>query len=159
MTELVVCRSVGRRHHTEHNRDLRLEQRWDVASASGSGYTKQFFYNEGSQLVMIEHNTVVTITTAYEYDYGADGGWRWRKDIANNIWTWYPCGASCTAGALVEETSDLTDVTWTTSALYLRTGASCGSRLIRRVSSTDSEYHHGDPRGNFGVISSRYSDK
>jgi hypothetical protein len=54
----------------------------------------------------------------------------------------------------VEQTSNLTGATWTTSALYLRTGGDCGSQLIRRVSSTDSEYHHADPRGNFGVISS-----
>jgi YD repeat-containing protein len=125
-----------------------------LASAPGSGYTKLFFYNEESQLVTIEHNTGGTITTAYQYDYGADGGRRWRKDIANNIWTWYPCGASCSAGALVEQTSNLTGETWTTSALYLRTGGSCDSTLIRRVSSTDSEYHHADPRGNFGVITS-----
>ncbi|WP_298409728.1 hypothetical protein, partial [Ferroplasma sp.] len=67
--------------------------------------------------------------------------------IANDLWTWYPCGVACGAGEMVEETSDLTGSSWTTSGQYLRAGGGCSSLLIRRKSSTDEEYHHADLRG------------
>ena len=76
------------------------------------------------------------------------GNRRWRKDIANAVWTWYPCGVACGAGELVEETSDLTGGSWTTSAHYLRAGGGCSSLLIRR----NSEYHCFDLTGTVGVI-------
>ena len=79
----------------------------------------------------------------YQYAYGADGGRRWRKDLANNVWTWYPCGVACCAGQLVEMQSDLTGNSWTPSVQYLR-----GLGTIRR----NGEYHHFDPMGNAGVI-------
>ncbi len=78
---------------------------------------------------------------------GADGKRRWAKDIANNAWTWYPCGVACGAGELLEQGSDLTGTTWTTNAQYLRAGSACSSMLIRRKSSTDDEYDHVDPLG------------
>ncbi len=114
----------------------------------GPSYTREFGYNEEAQLLSISHSG----TLAYQYAYGADGNRRWAKDIANNQWTWYPCGVACGAGELVEQGSDLTGATWTTNAQYLRAGGSCSSMLIRRKSRTDDEYHHEDPLGVFGVI-------
>ena len=114
----------------------------------GPNYTREFGYNEESQLLSISHSG----TLAYQYAYGADGNRRWAKEIANNAWTWYPCGVACGAGELVEQGSDLTGATWTTNAQYLRAGGGCSSMLIRRKSSTDDEYHHEDLLGNFGVI-------
>ena len=84
----------------------------------GPSYTREFGYNEESQLLSISHSG----TLAYQYAYGADGNRRWAKDIANNAWTWYPCGIACGAGELVEQGSDLTGGTWTTNAQYLRAG-------------------------------------
>ncbi len=114
----------------------------------GPNYTREFGYNEEAQLLSISHSG----TLAYQYAYGADGNRRWAKDIANNAWTWYPCGVACGAGELVEQGSDLTGATWTTNAQYLRAGGGCSSMLIRRKSATDDEYHHEDPLGAFGVI-------
>ena len=98
-----------------------------------------------SQLLSISHSG----TLAYQYAYGADGNRRWSKDVANNAWTWYPCGVAC---ELVEQGSDLTGATWTTNAQYLPARGGCSSMLIRRKSSTDDEYHHEDLLGVFGVI-------
>ncbi len=84
----------------------------------------------------------------YQYGYGYDGGRRWRKDLLNNVWTWYPCGVACTAGDLVEETSDLTGNVWTASASYLRAGGGCSSRIISR----SGETHHFDLIGAAGVV-------
>ena len=79
--------------------------------------------------------------------YAYDGGRRWRKDYGNNQWTWYPCGVACSAGELVEQQSDLTGNTWTTTAQYLK-GAGCSASVIRR----NSEFHHFDLLGTAGVI-------
>ena len=132
--------------------NLTEEYTWNadntLATMPGSGYTREFGYNEEAQLLSISHSG----TLAYQYAYGADGNRRWAKDIANNKWTWYPCGVACGAGELVEQGSDLTGTTWTTNAQYLRAGGGCNSMLIRRKSSTDDEYHHEDPLGVFGVI-------
>ena len=117
---------------------------------AGSGYSLLFGYDEEQHLTSLQHNTGGTITTAYQYGYGADGGRRWRKDIANNVWTWYPCGVACNAGELVEQTSDLTGTTWTTSALYLKSGSGCGAQIIRR----NGEYHHFDVRGMLSTVTS-----
>ncbi len=114
----------------------------------GAGYTREFTYNEEAQLLGISYSG----TLAYQYAYGADGNRRWSKDIANNLWTWYPCGVACGAGEMVEETSDLTGSSWATSGQYLRAGGGCSSLLVRRKSSTDDEYHHQDMVGVFGVI-------
>ncbi len=111
-----------------------------LASMPGPGYTREFTYNEEAQLLGISHSG----TLAYQYAYGADGNRRWSKDIANDLWTWYPCGVACGAGEMVEETSDLTGSNWTTSGQYLRAGGGCSSLLIRRKSTTDDEYHHAD---------------
>jgi len=122
-----------------------------LASAPGPGYTRGFVWNEGKgvgleegQLVGIEHNGVLV----YQYGYGADGNRRWRKDLVNNVWVWYPCGVACIAGELVEEVSDLSGGVWKVQALYLRAGGGCSSLLVRR----NGEYHHGDVLGNKGVI-------
>ena len=109
-----------------------------LATMPGPGYTREFSYNEEAQLLGISHSG----SLAYQYAYGADGNRRWSKDIANDLWTWYPCGVACGAGEMVEETSDLTGSSWTTSGQYLRAGGGCSSLLIRRKSSTDDEYHH-----------------
>ncbi len=132
--------------------NLTEEYTWNadntLATMPGPSYTREFGYNEESQLLSISHSG----TLAYQYAYGADGNRRWAKDIANNAWTWYPCGVACGAGELVEQGSDLTGATWTTNAQYLRAGGGCSSMLIRRKSSTDDEYHHVDLLGVFGVI-------
>ncbi len=119
-----------------------------LASMPGSGYTREFTYNEEAQLLGISHSG----TLAYQYAYGADGNRRWSKDIANDLWTWYPCGVACGAGEMVEETSDLTGSSWTTSGQYLRAGGGCSSLLVRRKSSTDDEYHHEGINGDFNVF-------
>ena len=82
----------------------------------------------------IKRNAGGTVTTAYEYGYGYDGGRRWRKDYLQNQWTWYPCGVACSAGELVEQQSDLTGATWTTGGQFLRVGARCDSLLLTRNS-------------------------
>ncbi len=114
----------------------------------GPSYTREFTYNEEAQLLGISHSG----TLAYQYAYGADGNRRWSKDIANNQWTWYPCGVAYGAGEMVEETSDLTGSSWATSGQYLRAGGGCSSLLIRRKSTTDDEFHHEDMVGVFGVL-------
>ena len=115
-----------------------------LASAPGPGYTRGFIWNEEGQLTGIEHNGVLV----YQYGYGADGNRRWRKDLVNNVWVWYPCGVACSAGELVEEVSDLSGGVWNVQALYLRAGGGCSSLLVRR----NGEYHHGDVLDNKGVI-------
>ncbi len=119
-----------------------------LASMPGPGYTREFTYNEEAQLLGISHSG----TLAYQYAYGADGNRRWSHDIANDLWTWYPCGVACGAGEMVEETSDLTGSSWSTSGQYLRAGGGCSSLLIRRKSTTDDEYHHADLHNNHCVI-------
>ena len=119
-----------------------------LASMPGPSYTREFSYNEEAQLLGISHSG----TLAYQYAYGADGNRRWSKDIANDLWTWYPCGVACGAGEMVEEISTLTGSSWSTSGQYLRAGGGCSSLLIRRKSSTDDEYHHEDMVGVFGVL-------
>ncbi len=115
----------------------------------GPSYTREFGYNEESQLLSISHSGTVD----FQYAYGADGNRRWAKDIANNKWTWYPCGVACGAGELVEQGSDLTGGTWTTNAQYLRAGGGCRSMLIRqKITNLNDEYHHIDPVGMFGVL-------
>ena len=56
---------------------------------------------------------------------------------------------ACNAGELVEQTSDLTGATWTTSVLYLKSGSGCGASTIRR----NSEYHHFDLQGYLSLVS------
>ena len=119
-----------------------------LATSPGSGYTKVFGYDEEGHLTSIGHNVAGTVTTLYQYGYGADGNRRWRKDLAGNVWTWFPCGVACSAGELVEQTSDLTGTTWATSGLYLRAGGGCSSQLVRR----NTEYHHPDLSNNVGII-------
>ena len=78
--------------------NLTEEYAWNadgtLASMPGSGYTREFSCNEEAQLLSISHSG----TVAYQYAYGADGNRRWSKDIANDLWTWYPCGVACGAG-------------------------------------------------------------
>ena len=104
--------------------------------------------HEEARLLGISHSG----TLAYQYAYGADGNRRLSKDMANDVWTWYPCGVACGAGEMVEETSELTGSSWSTSGQYLRAGGGCSSMLVRRKSSTDDEYHHADMVGVFGVL-------
>lgn len=116
----------------------------------GSGYSLDYLYDEEQHLTAIGHDYGGgTVVTAYQYGYAADGGRRWCKDLLNNLWTWYPCGVACNAGELVEQTSDLTGTTWTTSALYLKSGSGCGANIIRR----NSEYHHFDMQGYLSLVS------
>ena len=108
-------------------------------------------YDKGGRLIRIKRDYGSTnVQTVYEYGYAYDAGRRWRKDIAGSLWTWYLCGVACSAGELVEQTSDLTGAVWTTAALYLRGGSACSSTIIRR----NSEYHHFDLTGTAGVITS-----
>ncbi len=119
-----------------------------LASSPGPGYTRNFTYDEEGRLLSIARNAQVV----YQYGYGYDGR-RWRKDILNNVWTWYPCGVACTAGDLVEETSDLTGNVWTASASYLRAGGGCSNRIISR----SGETHHIDLIGVAGVMANSIS--
>ena len=114
-----------------------------LASFPGPGYTREMAYNEEGQMLSITRNQNGTRTLAYEYAYGSDGGRRSKKDHVNNVWTRFPCGVACGAGELVEQQSDLTGQSWTTSAQYLNGGA-----IIRR----NDEFHHWDYRGTAGVI-------
>ena len=117
-----------------------------LASYPGPGYTRRLGYDDEGNLTQISRDYGGgNVQPAYQYAYGADGGCRWRKDLSNNVWTWYPCGVACCAGELVEMQSDLTGNSWTPSAQYLR-----GLGPIRR----NGEYHHFDPVGNAGVITS-----
>ena len=116
----------------------------------GSGYTRVLTYDEEQHLTAIARDFGGgNVVNAYAYGYAADGGRRWQKDILNNVWTWYPCGVACNAGELVEETSDLTGSTWTTSALYLKSGSSCGASIIRR----NGEYHQFNLQGYLSLVS------
>ena len=99
-----------------------------MASMPRPGYTAVLGYDEEGRLTSIAHEVSGTTTPAYAYGYGADGGRRWRKDYANNLSTWWPCGVACGAGGLVEKQSDLSGSQWTTSATLLR-----GNGLINRV--------------------------
>ncbi len=127
--------------------NLTEEYTWNadntLATMPGPSYTREFGYNEEAQLLSISHSG----TLAYQYAYGADGNRRWAKDIANNAWTWYPCGVACGAGELVEQGSDLTGTTWTTNAQYLRAGGGCSSMLIRK----DLVYFHQAPMSTYDV--------
>ena len=70
-----------------------------LASSPGGGYTRLYEYDEEQRLIRIKKDYGGgTVVTAYEYGYAFDGGRRWRKDIAGNLWTWYPCGVACCAG-------------------------------------------------------------
>ncbi len=112
-------------------------------------YIHEFTYNEEAQLLGISHCGTLT----YEYAYGADGNRRWSKDIANNRWTWYPCGVACGAGEMVEETSTLTGSSWSVSSQYLRAGGGCSSMLIRQnVPNMNDEYHHLDIVGMYPIL-------
>jgi YD repeat-containing protein len=116
---------------------------------TGSGYTRVLTYDEEQHLLTIAHDFGGgNVVNAYAYGYAADGGRRWQKDLINSVWTWYPCGVACTAGELVEQTSNLTGSTWTTSALYLKVGSGCGASIIRR----NSEYHHFDVQGSLSTV-------
>ncbi len=120
-----------------------------LASMPGPSYTREFTYNEEAQLLGISHSG----TLAYQYAYGADGNRRWSKDIANDLWTWYPCGVACGAGEMVEETSTLTGSSWSVSSQYLRVGGGCSSMLIRqKITTMNDEYHHADIVGMYGVL-------
>ncbi len=112
-------------------------------------YIHEFTYNEEAQLLGISHCGTLT----YEYAYGADGNRRWSKDIANNRWTWYPCGVACGAGEMVEETSTLTGSSWSVSSQYLRAGGGCSSMLIRqKITTMNDEYHHADIVGMYPIL-------
>jgi hypothetical protein len=51
-------------------------------------------------------------TPLFEYGYGYDGARRWRKDLASNVWDWYPCGVACCAGDLATLRSTDGGATW-----------------------------------------------
>jgi hypothetical protein len=76
----------------------------------GPGYTRNLEYDEEGRLTAIRRGS----TLAYEYGYGFDGGRRWRKDVAGNIWDWYPCGVACCAGELITLRSTNGGSTWST---------------------------------------------
>ncbi|MDE2126547.1 MAG: RHS repeat protein [Armatimonadetes bacterium] len=114
-----------------------------LASWPGGSSALSADYDEDGHLLSL----AVGGTTAYEYGYAFDGGRRWKKDISAAAWTWFPCGVACSAGDLVEQTSDLTGQSWSTSAVYLR-GMGCGSSIYRR----NSEWHLFDAGGTAGVI-------
>ena len=115
-----------------------------LASYPGTGYIRRLAYNEEGNLTQISHDYGGgNVQPAYQYAYGADGGRRWRKDLANNVWMWYPCGVACCAGQLVEMQSNLMGNSWTPSAQYLR-----GLTTVRR----NAEFHHPDPMSTFGMV-------
>jgi hypothetical protein len=67
----------------------------------GPGYARLLDYDEEARLTSIKKDYGSSQTLAFEYAYGFDGGRRWRKDHANDVWNWYPCGVACCAGELV----------------------------------------------------------
>lgn len=81
-----------------------------LASYPGPGYTRNLSYDEEGRLTQISKGTVA----AFQYAYGFDGGRRWRKDLAANVWDWYPCGVACCAGELVMLRSTDQGSSWST---------------------------------------------
>ena len=50
---------------------------------------------------------------------------------------------ACSSGSLVEQVSTNGGVTWTTSALYVRSGGGCGgSSILKRVTASATEWLH-----------------
>jgi YD repeat-containing protein len=86
----------------------------------GPGYERLLDYDEESRLTSIKQDTGTTQTLKFEYAYGFDGGRRWRKDHANDVWNWYPCGVACCAGELATLKSTLSGSAWSTDYLGLK---------------------------------------
>ena len=123
-----------------------------LASYPGPGYTRRLAYTEEGQLTQTSRDYGGgNVQPVYQYAYGADGGRRWRKDLANNVWTWYPCGVSCGAGDLVEMQSNLNGSAWAVNALKAVSPLPvCVDQAS--VVSRNSEYHHYDIGGFVGVV-------
>lgn len=85
----------------------------------GPGYERSLNYDEEARLISITKDYGSSQTLAYEYAYGLDGGRRWRKDHAQNVWNWYPCGVACSAGELVVLETTIGGSTWATGATFL----------------------------------------
>ncbi len=83
-----------------------------LASMPGPGYTRTLSYDEEGRLTGISKLQGGVTTPLFQYGYGFDGGRRWRKDLANNVWDWYPCGVACCAGDLVTLRSTNVGTTW-----------------------------------------------
>lgn len=83
-----------------------------LASLPGSGFTRTLSYDEEGRLISVSKVQGATTTLQFQYGYGFDGGRRWRKDIVNNVWDWYPCGVACCAGDLVTLRSVNAGSTW-----------------------------------------------
>jgi hypothetical protein len=69
-------------------------------------------YDEEGRLVRISRLQNGVTTPLFEYGYGYDGARRWRKDLASNVWDWYPCGVACCAGDLATLRSTDGGATW-----------------------------------------------
>jgi hypothetical protein len=67
----------------------------------GPGYRRVLSYDEEGRLIRVSRLQNGVTTPLFEYGYGYDGARRWRKDLASNVWDWYPCGVACCAGDLV----------------------------------------------------------
>jgi len=120
-----------------------------LATLPGNGGTRTLEYDEEGRNTAIKYGS----TVKFEFGYAYDGARRWTKDIAANKWTWYPCGVACSAGELVEMSSDLTGATWTTTSTSLTTGG-CGTSLIR----SDALFVVNDSRGNVTTITGANAD-
>jgi hypothetical protein len=83
-----------------------------LATMPGPGYRRVLSYDEGGRLTQIAKLQSSVTTPLFQYGYGYDGGRRWRKDLANNVWDWYPCGVACCAGDLVTLRSTDGGTTW-----------------------------------------------
>jgi YD repeat-containing protein len=92
-----------------------------VKTYPGTGYDRLLDYDEESHLISIKRDNGTTQSLVFEYRYGFDGGRRWRKDYAQNVWNWYPCGVACRAGDLIVLGNSIDGSTWSTQWSFLPT--------------------------------------
>lgn len=109
-----------------------------LASMPANGYRRVMTYDEEGRLTGISKLQNGATTALYQYGYGFDGNRRWRKDLAANVWDWYPCGVACCAGELVTLRSTNGGATWTTLERKLAKGSAQfvdGSELLAPTAS------------------------
>ncbi len=109
-----------------------------LASMPANGYRRVLSYDEEGRLTGIAKLQGTTTTSFYQYGYGFDGNRRWRKDLAANLWDWYPCGVACCAGELVSLRSTDGGATWGTLERKLSKSSAQlvdGSEMIAPVAS------------------------
>ncbi len=133
-----------------------------IASYSQHNYNCILTHDDEARLTKIQHDYGGgNIVLAYEYGYGADGQRRWRKDYANGVWNWYPCGVACSAGDLVIQQTSLATTNWSVSAqMMIDRDYECD--ILAKVALYNDEIHHRNisgraevVTGNSGIVKSR----